>query len=95
MQRMLFLVHQTNQCIRNNQCIIKTSITNTLYLALFLYTLQNDPLLDYVMWGFMMTLMLIIAVHQPQKTYNIMSKVVRFIEHSHTLKSSNNLNVRL
>ena len=29
---------------KNNLCIINASITNTLYLALFLYTLPNGPL---------------------------------------------------
>ena len=54
MQDLLFLIHQTKQCIRNNAGITNTSITNasttnasitnTPYFALFLYTLPNDPL---------------------------------------------------
>jgi len=52
-QYMLILIHQTKQCIRNNVCTTNASITNakitndsianTLYLALLLYTLPNDP----------------------------------------------------
>lgn len=53
MNAILFM-HQTKQCIKirpknnlyitNITCIANTSVTNTLQLTLFLYTLPNDPL---------------------------------------------------
>lgn len=42
-QCLLFLIHQTKQCIRNNLRITTTSITNTPYSTLLLYTLPKTP----------------------------------------------------
>lgn len=45
MQCIIFLVHQTEHCIKN-LIITNTNITNTPCFALFLYTLSNDPLVS-------------------------------------------------